>query len=168
MRRHPDRELGPVVLRRFGARERCTVAGRRGRAWTIGAVAAGALLLSGCRMGTVTYVVDGDTIDVDGARIRVQGIDTPERGRCGYDRAKARVSELVAGRRVVVSNGGGDLRDRYDREIAYVQWDGLDLGTVLIGEGLAKARYDGLDGYDRHSLQDRYRNLDVASPDICK
>ena len=141
---------------------------RRGRVWAVLVVAAAAILVTGCRMGTVTYVVDGDTLDVDGVTVRVQGIDTPERGRCGYQRAKDRVAELVAGRRVVVSNGGGDTRDRYDREIAYVQWDGLDLGTVLIGEGLARARYDGLDGYDRHSLQDRYRSLDASTRDVCK
>ena len=38
--------------------------------------------------GVVTHDVDGDTIDVEGVgRIRVIGIDTPERGACGYDSA---------------------------------------------------------------------------------
>ncbi|MBW3619999.1 MAG: hypothetical protein KY461_07125, partial [Actinobacteria bacterium] len=40
-------------------------------------------------MWTVTYVVDGDTLDVrssDGVveRVRIIGIDTPERGDCGF------------------------------------------------------------------------------------
>jgi endonuclease YncB( thermonuclease family) len=140
----------------------------RARVGAITLVVAAMALVSGCRLGTVTYVVDGDTLDVDGRRIRIQGIDTPERGKCGFQDAKERLSQLVGGRRVIVKNGGGDTVDQYDREIAYIQWDGLDLGTVLIGEGRAKARYDGLDGYDRHELQDRYRSLDQRVPDRCK
>jgi endonuclease YncB( thermonuclease family) len=126
-----------------------------------------ALVVSGCRSGQVTYVVDGDTLDVDGITVRVQGIDTPERGQCGYSEAKNRVAQLVSGRKVLVANGGGDTVDRYGREIAYVLWEGQDLGTILIAEGLAKARYDDLDGYDRHNLQDRYRSLDAATPNRC-
>ena len=35
---------------------------------------------------TVTYVVDGDTIDIENnVRIRLLGIDAPERGECFYD-----------------------------------------------------------------------------------
>ena len=138
---------------------------------TRAALAAGlvvaALVVSGCRSGQVTYVVDGDTLDVDGITVRVQGIDTPERGQCGYREAKDRVAELVSGRRVLVANGGGDVTDRYDRQIAYILWEGQDLGTILIQEGLARARYDDLDGYDRHNLQDRYRWLDAVTPNRC-
>ncbi len=59
-----------------------------------------ALTATGCRSGIVTYVVDGDTIDVDGRRVRFIGVDTPERGQCGYREAKQRVAQLVSRKRV--------------------------------------------------------------------
>lgn len=130
-------------------------------------VAALVLVLTACRSGVVTNVVDGDTVDVNAVRVRVQGIDTPERGECGYAEAKARVQQLVGGRSVVVINGGGDKFDRYGREIGYITFDQKDLGTILISEGLAKARYDSLDGYGWHRRQSEYRLLDAATPQLC-
>ncbi len=106
----------------------------------------GVVVLSGCRVGHVTYVVDGDTLDVDGVRIRIIGIDTPERGQCGYDEAKALVQQLVGGQGVVVLwNQDRQETDRYGRELGYVHRNDLDLGEVLLRFGLAKARYDSLD-----------------------
>jgi len=127
------------------------------------------MTLTGCRVGTLNYVVDGDTVDVDGIRVRLIGYDTPERGQCGYAEAKARVAQLVGDSKVVVLTvDGRDVTDRYRRELAYVRRDDIDLGRVLISEGLAHARYDGLDGYGRHPLQDEYRALDASTPNLCE
>ncbi len=38
--------------------------------------------------GTVTKVIDGDTIDIDNMRFRLALIDTPERGEAGYNEAR--------------------------------------------------------------------------------
>lgn len=43
----------------------------------------------------------------------------------------------------------------------------FDLGDVLLRYGLAKARYDSLDGYGWHERQDLYRSIDAATPDPC-
>lgn len=61
---------------------------------------------------------------------------------------------------------GRDARDRYGRELAYIRRDDVDLGRVLIAEGLARARYDALDGYDTHPLQEEYRALDASTPNL--
>ena len=37
---------------------------------------------------------------------------------------------------------------------------------VLLRAGLAKARYDSLDGYDWHPRQDRYRRADANNPEF--
>ncbi|UDY36281.1 thermonuclease family protein [Dermatobacter hominis] len=127
-----------------------------------------AVALAGCRTGTVDHVVDGDTVDVNGERVRIIGIDTPERGDCGFNEAKQRVEQLVGGREVaVITVAGHDERDRYGRELGYITFNQTDLGTVLLAEGLAHARYDGLDGYDRHPRQDAYRALDASTPNLC-
>ena len=62
----------------------------------------------------VTRVVDGDTLDVtDGASaetVRLLGIDTPERGDCGFDAASEQLSDLV-GVQAVTLTGGGSGQD---------------------------------------------------------
>ena len=72
--------------------------------------------------GRVVRVTDGDTVVVlDGAReqhkVRVQGIDAPERAQPFSDRSKQQLSRLVFGRDVVVR---WDKRDRYGRIVGTV------------------------------------------------
>ena len=90
-------------------------------------------------------VIDGDTLRDGDVRYRVENIDAPERGRraeCAHERAlaeasRAYVMEWVAeAHRVVVIPAG--RRDRYDRVVARVQIDGVDLGERLIAIGLAQ------------------------------
>src|SRR3954471_10771859 len=84
--------------------------------------------------GSVSYVVDGDTIAVrlDNRRrekVRLIGIDTPERGDCLSARATSQARRLADGRRVVLrGDATQDTRDRYGRLLAYVWIGGRDLG----------------------------------------
>ena len=86
-------------------------------------------------------VVDGDTIRVDGAPVRVMGLDAPElKGRCPAEiaaarRAKQRMAELIAGGVTLRPHG----RDRYRRLLAVVTDSrGRDVAAVMIHEGLAR------------------------------
>jgi endonuclease YncB( thermonuclease family) len=97
------------------------------------------------KTGTVTYVVDGDTVDVSlrgggRERVRLIGIDTPERGTCQAAEATTRTRSLALGKRVVLrGDATQDTRDRYRRLLAYV-WlpGGKDLGYQLVNGGFAK------------------------------
>lgn len=114
--------------------------------------------------GVVTDVIDGDTIDVaDVGRVRLIGIDTPEVGECGYEPATERLVDLVLGEQVDLVPGGTDDVDRYDRLLRYVDLDGLDVGLVLVEEGLAVSRYDSRDGYGEHDREQEYVGTDTAS-----
>jgi micrococcal nuclease len=95
--------------------------------------------------GTVTYVVDGDTLDVRLAggrreRIRLIGVDTPEPAECYGPNAKTRARQLAQGKRVrLIGDATQDTRDRYGRLLAYVVLlDRRDIGRQLVGEGFAK------------------------------
>ena len=123
--------------------------------------------LPGGEVGLVTHVVDGDTVDVAGVgRIRVIGIDTPERGECGYDSATYAMSALVLGQEVTLVPGAVDDADRYGRLLRYVDVGPVDAGLRLIEDGWAIARYDSRDGYGRHAREDAYVAADLASPDL--
>jgi endonuclease YncB( thermonuclease family) len=95
--------------------------------------------------GTVTHVVDGDTVHVrlrNGTteRIRLLGIDTPERGVCYSARATAHVRGRALERSVVLHGDATQAtRDRHGRLLAYVTLPGgADLGLELVAGGFAR------------------------------
>lgn len=108
---------------------------------------------------TLTYVIDGDTIETSQGRVRIIGIDTPERNECGYQEAKDAVEQLLPrGSKLTLTHPDGtDATDKYDRMLRYVTTaDDTDVGLSLIEEGLAVARYDSRDGYARHPKEEQY------------
>lgn len=115
---------------------------------------------------TVTDVIDGDTIDTTAGRVRVIGIDTPERGECNFGPASSLLTRLIAqsGNQVVLTAvPGKDDTDRYGRLLRYVDTpSGQDLGRELIAAGLAIARYDSRDGYGAHPREADYVALDAS------
>ena len=89
-------------------------------------------------------VVDGDTVDIDGVRVRVLPIDTPEtwEPRCAAEldlglKAKDRLKQLLAGVVVTYEIDVKAGRDPYRRTLARVYADGKDVGEILMAEGLA-------------------------------
>jgi micrococcal nuclease len=95
--------------------------------------------------------IDGDTValDVDlGFRLRFQdhfrldGIDTPERGKAGYASATARASQLAPeGTDLLIQTSKSD---KYGRYLAVLWPDvGPPINMTLLEEGLAKPYYGG-------------------------
>jgi endonuclease YncB( thermonuclease family) len=94
----------------------------------------------------VASVIDGDTIEIHGQRIRLHGIDAPESSqtcldaggrtwRCGQ-RAALALQDLI-GRRTVTC----DERDvdRYERIVGRCLVGALDINEWLVSQGLALA-----------------------------
>jgi micrococcal nuclease len=95
--------------------------------------------------GRVVHVVDGDTLDVQvpgkgKVRVRVIGIDTPERGVCYFAQSTQRANALANGKEVVLHGDRTQATlDRYGRLLAYVDIGGkVDLGLQLIEGGFGK------------------------------
>ena len=88
--------------------------------------------------GSVVGVTDGDTIAVMHAgravRVRLEGIDCPERGQDFGQRAKQFTSDMAFGKEAVV---GVRNVDRYGRLVARVTVDGEDVSLALVRSGLA-------------------------------
>lgn len=113
----------------------------------------------------VARVVDGDTLELaNGESVRLVGIDTPERGECGYDTATANLARLVLGKSVRLGMSDED-RDRYGRLLRYVNVGSMDAGLRQIKSGWAIARYDSRDGYGYHPRENAYIATDKAVPD---
>jgi len=88
-------------------------------------------------------VIDGDTFDYGGDRIRIADIDTPElRGRCPTERVQAaratqRLRALLAAGPFELVRSGRD-EDRYGRKLRVVVRGGRSIGDMLVAEGLAR------------------------------
>lgn len=91
----------------------------------------------------LVQVDDGDTLTVriDGReeRVRLIGINAPERDECLSDQARTRLAELAGGDSLVMVADVDD-RDRFDRLLRYAYSDGQLLNATLAAEGLALAR----------------------------
>ena len=88
--------------------------------------------------GRVVRVVDGNTLVVDHGgqrhRVRLSGIDTPERDQPWGDSATREMRRLVAGRDVSVD---WYKKDRWGRLIGNVYVGGEDAGLLLVERGMA-------------------------------
>jgi len=98
--------------------------------------------------GSVTYVLDGDTIDVrigtstKSTRVRYIGVNTPEpypknsrNPECGSHEATVANRELVSGQTVTLVTDA-DPFDSYNRVLAYVY-----VGEIFVNEELVRRGY---------------------------
>ncbi len=92
----------------------------------------------------VASVVDGDTLEIDGARVRLAGIDAPELAQtctdaggaewpCGTA-ASERLGELIG---TTALSCQIEERDRYRRLVGVCEATGQDIGALMVREGLA-------------------------------
>ena len=87
--------------------------------------------------GSVVSVLDGDTIEVlhnnRSERVRLSGIDCPDKGQAFGKRAKQVASALVFGRDVTLQTHG---KDKYRRTLADVLLrDGTNVNYALVKDG---------------------------------
>lgn len=89
--------------------------------------------------GKVVAVADGDTITVLDAnkvqhKIRLAGIDAPEKTRPFGQASRQSLSDLVHGKTVTVDT---EKADRYGREVGKILVDGMDANLAQVKRGLA-------------------------------
>ena len=90
-------------------------------------------------LGKVINVADGDTITVlddtnTQHKIRLAGIDAPEKKQAFGNRSKESLSDMVFDKRVNVET---EKRDRYGRQIGKVLVNGQDVNLVQVERGMA-------------------------------
>ena len=96
-----------------------------------------------CPILEVTRIIDGDTFDSPRGRVRLFGVDTPERDQMCYQAATDRLRE-IAGDTVTVQPGPRAF-DAYGRLLYYIYTSSGDsIDEALIREGFGTAwRRDG-------------------------
>lgn len=89
--------------------------------------------------GKVVSVHDGDTVRVlDAAnvqhKVRLDGIDAPERGQPFGTVARDRLAALVMGKAVKVHDDG---RDKWGRTLGRMEVEGQDVNRQMVEDGMA-------------------------------
>ena len=89
--------------------------------------------------GKVVAIADGDTIKVLDAqrkqhKIRLAGIDAPEKKQPFGQVSKGHLSDLVFGKSVVLDCG---KVDKYRRDVCLVMVDGMDVDLAQVTAGMA-------------------------------
>ncbi len=100
------------------------------------------------RLHVVEEVVDGDTFIIeDDIRIRLLGIDAPEKSECFGAEAKEHLSSLILGQEVLLEKDQ-TASDGFDRLLRYVvlrsdhpEVDDVMVNVVMVSEGYAESQY---------------------------
>lgn len=87
----------------------------------------------------VSAVHDGDTFTLkDGQRVRLLGANAPELGNCYADDATEKLSFLVLGKDVRITE---EKRDTYGRRMGLVYVEDMLINDIMIREGYARPDY---------------------------
>ncbi|KAB2891787.1 MAG: thermonuclease [Kofleriaceae bacterium] len=101
---------------------------------------------------TVGRVIDGDTIELtDGRRVRYLMVDTPEsttETECYGPEAKDFNVALVDGKTVTLTFDV-EREDQFDRLLAYVSVDGVEINPVIVERGYGCVLHIPPNGDDR-------------------
>ncbi len=117
---------------------------------------------AGTLSGTVVRITDGDTLVVLDAnkaqyKIRLMGIDAPESNQAYGKESKDNLSDLVAGKFVVVEY---DKLDRYKKIIGKILLSGKDVNLEQVASGMAW-HYKNYQGEQSQADQMEYSEAEI-------
>lgn len=121
-------------------------------------------------------IIDGDTIEISGVRIRLEGIDAPEAGQrcnrrvvgvlvvtwaCGTAAANT-LDELTRGKTVACQSTG---TDRYGRTLGLCAVDGMDINAEMVRRGMAWAFIKYSRRYEAVEAEARQKRVGIFEAD---
>ncbi|WP_428325607.1 thermonuclease family protein [Nitrosopumilus sp.] len=113
-----------------------------------------------CITGTVTSIIDGDTIKVDGQSVRFALVDAPELKYDGGQSGKFIEEICPVGSTVVVDQDDDQLQDKYGRLLGVIYCNDLNLNKEVLDSGIG-------DLYSAFCDQSEFKESDWAIKHGC-
>ncbi|KAF6242189.1 calcium-binding protein [Nitrosopumilus sp. b1] len=139
-----------------------------------------------CILGTVTQVIDGDTIKVDDTSIRFSLASAPELNEFGGIEARDYIASLCpVGSTALINEDDGQTEGSYERIVAVVLCNGVNLNEELLesGHGVVHTGFCGVSEFASETWAQKYgcapefhsapkvspvqSNCDPSYPSIC-
>ncbi|MCA9487491.1 MAG: thermonuclease family protein [Nanoarchaeota archaeon] len=124
--------------------------------------------------GLVERIVDGDTLVVNGEKVRMLGINTPEKGEYLSDKAQEFLETTILNETVELEFGK-DIYDLYGRKLAYVIYKKRNINQESVEQGFSNFYFpSGKDKYYENFVNSWEKclsneiNLCEPSQDVCK
>lgn len=93
----------------------------------------------------VTKITDGDTLTLnDSTKVRLLGINTPEKSQPFYQEAKNFLTSLAANQTIQLETKG---QDKYRRTLGYIFKDSININEKILQNGLATLYYYDKDNH---------------------
>lgn len=108
-------------------------------------------------------IIDGDTLEVVGSKVRLNGVAAPERDEAGGPQATQFMKTLTDGQTIRCSLTG---EKTYQREVGTCWLGTTDIGGALIAAGLARdcPRYSS----GRYAALETSESQTLPLPDYCR
>lgn len=98
---------------------------------------------AGCFYGNVTRIIDGDTIEADGNRVRLVLVDAPESSQVGgFEATNFIYQNCPVGSQVILDQDDLQLYDNYGRMLAVAWCHSKRLNEEIIAQGYANIYYE--------------------------
>jgi len=135
-----------------------------------------------CITGTVTKIIDGDTIKVDGQSIRFALASAPELGSYGAGVKETEFIQKICpvGSEVLVDEDDGQTQGSYGRIIGVIYCNGMNLNSELLDSGMGYmefrfcdiSEFGNSDWAIKHGCKSKVTTLtendcDPSYPDFC-
>lgn len=116
----------------------------------------------------VSRIIDGDTIEIEsGEKVRLLGINTPEKGEKYYAEAKNFLEEYISNETIQLEYGDEKF-DKYNRILAYIHFNEENINLKIVEEGFATPYFPSGKDVHYYEFSDAWNACLDSNKNLCE